>query len=46
MGVAKKVTVHVVSVIVADNPLFPPFLRGTSKIPLKKGGEGVVFLAF
>jgi len=28
-----------------DNPLFPPLLRGTAKIPLNKGGEGVVFLA-
>jgi len=25
------------------NPLNPPFLRGTLKIPLRKGGKGVVF---
>ncbi len=27
---------------IPDNPLNPPFLRGTWEIPLNKGGEGVV----
>jgi len=40
------VTVHVAYVMADDNPLLPPFLRGTLKIPLNKGGRGVVFLTF
>ncbi len=36
-----------VLVIAEDNPLFPPFFKGgTSKIPLAKRGEWVVFQTF